>query len=75
MAAVLLVSDWPILRTWHQGLKGPEGWRAKQYRNQSQYGGLKFSTVTYTSRLIGLIADVCMQATSLLLLVNTYIPY
>ena len=40
----------------------------------SQLGGLeKFSNVTFTSRLIGLTADVhaCMQATSLLSLVNT----
>ena len=65
MATVLwLVWAWPILRTWLQVLKGPEGciasYKLVDVRNNtvtSQHGGLgKFSTVTFTSRSIGLIA-------------------
>ena len=64
---------WQILRTWLQVLKGPaEGCMASyklvDVRNNtvtSHHGGLeKFSTVTFTSRSIGLIAAVCMQTAS-----------
>ena len=84
MATVFwLVWDWPIFRNWLQALKGPEGciasYKLVDVRNNtvtSQHGGLeKFSTVTFTSRSIGLIAAVCMQTASLLTLVNTYNPY
>ena len=84
MAAVFwLVWDWPILGTWLQVLKGPEGciasFKLVDVRNNtvtSQRGGLeKFSTLTFTSRSIGLIAAVCMQTATLLSLVNTYNPY
>ena len=65
MAAIFwLVWDWPILRTWLQVLKGPEGciasYKLVDVRNNtvtSQHGGLeKFWTVTFTSRSIGLMA-------------------
>ena len=65
MATVFwLVWDWPTLRTWLQVLKGPEGciasYKLVDVRNNtvtSQHGGLgKFSSVTFTSRSIGLIA-------------------
>ena len=80
MASVLLLWGWPILQTWLQVLKGPEGCIGSQKpvdeRNNtvtSQYGCLgKFSTVTFQFSLYRLIAAVCMQTASLLSLVNTY---
>ena len=69
-----------MFRNCLQALKGPEGciasYKLVDVRNNavtSQHGGSeKFSTVTFTSRSIGLTAAVCMQTASLLTLVNTY---